>query len=151
MDGKKIDILMAQLAERYTALHKMRDRSMQFALWILGLSLGLAWLLISQITLNRTQMFVLGIFLFIIGILVLNFLRAINRGFNNNRDVMIKIETLLKLHEEGSYWSTEPVLPKEFSENKFRWSGHFPTLYLLIIAVFILLIILTFASPVKCN
>ena len=38
---KKLDVLLAQLQERYEALHKMRDRSMQFVLWILGLGLGI--------------------------------------------------------------------------------------------------------------
>ena len=36
-EEKKLEILLAQGQERYEALHKMRDRSMQFALWILGL------------------------------------------------------------------------------------------------------------------
>jgi hypothetical protein len=41
-EEKKIDVLLSQLQERYDALHKMRDRSMQFVLWILGFGLGLA-------------------------------------------------------------------------------------------------------------
>ena len=47
-EEKKLDVLLAQLQERYDALHKMRDRSMQFVLWILGLGLGMAWLLINE-------------------------------------------------------------------------------------------------------
>jgi hypothetical protein len=147
IEEKKIDVLMAQLQERYNALHKMRDRSVQFSLWILGLGLGLSWLLISQVTLNGTQMIILGAFLIIIGFLALNFLRAIERGFRKNREVMIKIETLLKLHEDGYYGSADSILPKEFLEKRVKWSGHFPTLYSLIITVFIFLIVLTFTNP----
>jgi hypothetical protein len=51
-EDQKIKVLMAQLEERYTASHKMRDRSMQFGLWILGLGLGMAWVLISKVTLT---------------------------------------------------------------------------------------------------
>jgi hypothetical protein len=51
-ENQKIKVLMAQLEERYTASHKMRDRSMQFGLWILGLGLGMVWVLISKVTLT---------------------------------------------------------------------------------------------------
>jgi len=78
-DDKKIEILLAQLEERYTALHKMRDRSMQFGLWILGFVLGMAWLLINEVTLNLLQIVTLAIFLAVVGLLSINFVRAIEQ------------------------------------------------------------------------
>lgn len=145
-EEKKLDILMAQLRERYTALHNMRDRSTHFALWILGLGLGLAWLLISQVRLSTLQAIELVLFLIAVGIFSINLTRAIERGFDNNRDVMVKIEKLLRLHEKGAYGPGDSILPKEFSDTRFKWSGHFPTLYMLMITVFLLLIILTLTN-----
>lgn len=146
-EDEKIKVLMAQLEERYAASHKMRDRSMQFGLWILGLGLGMAWILISKVTLTNPQKMFLLLFLIVVGFLSITFVRAIERGFKNNHDVIVKIETLLKLHEEGFYDLGGSILPKEFTKKVGRWSGHFQTLYSIMIAVFILLIILTCANP----
>jgi len=146
-EGEKIKILMAQLEERYAASHKMRDRSLQFVLWILGLSLGMAWVLISKVTLTNPQKIFLLLFLIVVGFLSITFVRAIERGFKNNHDLIIRLETLLKLHEKGFYDLACSILPEEFTEKVSRWSGHFQTLYSIMIAVFILLIILTCANP----
>jgi len=148
-DEKRVDILMAQLSERYGALHKMRDRSMNFTLWILGLGLALAWLLISEVTLNGWQACAVALFLFAIGFCSIVFIRAIHRGFNNNRDIVIRIERLLKLYEEDFYGPVGSVLPKEFSSRKCHWTGHFETLYFLIAVVFVWLVVLTFINPCK--
>jgi hypothetical protein len=148
-ENEKIKVLMAQLEERYAASHKMRDRSMQFALWILGLGLGMAWILISRVTLTNPQKVFLLLFLIVVGFLSIAFVRAIERGFKNNHDVIIKLETLLKLHEKGFYDPSDSILPKEFTEKVSRWSSHFQTLYSIMIAVFILLIILTCANPLR--
>jgi len=145
-EEKKLDILMAQLKERYTALHNMRDRSTHFALWIVGLGLGMAWLLISQVRLSTLQAIELVIFLIAVGIFSINLIRAIERGFDNNRDVMVKIEKLLRLYEKGAYGPGDSILPKEFSGTRFKWSGHFPTLYMLMTTVFVLLIFLTLTN-----
>ena len=47
-NDREPEILLAVLQERCAASHTMRARGMQFTLWISGLALGLAWLLISQ-------------------------------------------------------------------------------------------------------
>ena len=145
---KQIDILMAQLTERYSALHNMRDRSTNFGLWILGFGLGMSWLLIKKdVVLTNFQMWLVAIFIFVVGVLSINFIRAINRGFNNNLSIATKIETALKLYEQDYYELKETVLPKDFSKRRFRWSGHFFTLYSLMVAVFLFLIFLTFINP----
>jgi len=54
-EENKSNVLLAQLHDRYDALHKMRDRSMQFVLWILGLGLGMSWLLINETVLTYSQ------------------------------------------------------------------------------------------------
>ena len=46
-DNQKLQVLMIGLQERYHASHQIRGRSIQFALWISGMAIGLSWLLIS--------------------------------------------------------------------------------------------------------
>ena len=40
-EDSKIDILRDLLKERYEASHKMRDRSLKFAIWVLGFGIAL--------------------------------------------------------------------------------------------------------------
>ena len=148
-DEKRVDILISQLNERYGALHKMRDRSMHFTIWILGLGLALAWLLISEVTLSSWQPFVVTFFLVVFGFCSVVYLRAIQRGFNKNRDIVIRLERLLGLYDEDFYGNVGAVLPKDFLNKKLHWAGHFPTLYLLIAVVLVSLIVFTFINPCK--
>ncbi len=145
--GKEIDILLAQLQERYGACHKMRDRSTQFSLWILGFGLGMAWLLITGPALSIQQRTVVCLFLLSVGFVSFLFIHAIERGFNNNREIVIRLENSLKFYEAGSYGSEHSILPAEFLDKKAKWSGHFRTLYYLMGLVFVLLIILTIINP----
>jgi hypothetical protein len=148
-EEKKLEILLAQLQERYEALHKMRDRSMQFVLWILGLGLGMAWLLINKTVPTTEQKYAITSLLLVLGIMVWCFVYAIYRGFKANRRIMINIEKALKLYEKDYYGTPESVLPTEFSHQKIGWAGHFSTLYMLIIIVLITLIVLTWTNLCK--
>ena len=146
-EERKLDILLAQLQERYDALHKMRDRSMQFVLWILGLELGMGWLLLSDTMLTFPQRWLLVALLSFIGIVTWLFIRAIDRGFKTNRRVIIRIETALKFYEKGCYGMSDSILPPEFSREKTGWTAHFRMLYVLIIAVFLILVSLALTNP----
>jgi len=148
-EDTKLEILMAQLQERYNALHKMRDRSMQFVLWILGFALGIAWLLIREVTLNVWQKWAVFVLVIIIGIISFIFVRAIAQGFCKNRRIIISIESLLGLHETGFYGTSVSILPKSYSKDRPRCTDHFSTLYLLMAVIFGLLILLTFVNPSK--
>jgi hypothetical protein len=54
-DGRKFQVLLAELQERYAAAHKMRERGLQFVLWLSGIAIGLTWILISQKELTIIQ------------------------------------------------------------------------------------------------
>lgn len=149
LEGKKLDIHLAQLQERYDALHKMRDRSMQFALWILGFGLGMAWLLISEAGLTNSQKWAITVLLVVLGIVTFLFLYAMAEGFRINRQIAIRLETALGLYDENCYGIREAVLPQRFSCRKVGWRGHFKALYGLITVVFITLIVLTWTNPYK--
>lgn len=148
-EEKKLEILLVQLQERYEALHKMRDRSMQFVLWILGLGLGMAWLLINEIDLTCNQQKAITGLLILLGFTTFWFVYGIERGFKINRRTIIKIENVLKLHERDFYGIPEPILPIQFAKEKIKWTDHFKTLYVIIVTVFIALIVLTWANPCK--
>lgn len=148
-EEKKLDVLLTQLRDRYDALDRMRDRSMQFVLWILGLGLGIAWLLISKTVLTCIQQWAFTVLLILLGIGTFLFVYAIERGFQSNRQVTIRLETALKLYEQGFYGISDSVLPVEFSRQKVKWTGHFKTLYAIIFTVFISLIVLTWANICK--
>lgn len=148
-EEKKLEILLAQLQERYEALHKMRDRSMQFVLWILGFGLGMAWLLINEAALTCIQQWAITLLLVLLGIATFLFVCGIERGFEASRKIIIKLETVLKLYEQDFYTKKEFILPPEYADEKKRWTDHFKTLYVIIISVFITLIVLTWANLCK--
>jgi len=141
-EEKKLEVLLSQLHERYEAIHKMRDRSMQFVLWILGFGLGMAWLLINGAALTCSQQYAITVLLILLSVATLLFVRAIERGFKTNRQIVIKLETALKLYEQNFYNIPDPILPPHFTRTKTKWTDHFKTLYGLIIIVFLALVIL---------
>lgn len=51
-DDQKISVLTNMLSERYKAEHNMRDRSVNFTKWILGLGIALLWILLLKTDLN---------------------------------------------------------------------------------------------------
>ncbi len=148
-EERKLEVILSQLHERYEALHKMRDRSMQFVLWILGFGLGMAWLLINKASFTLAQKILISILLIILGVTTFYFVCSIGRGFNVTRQIIIKMETSLKLYDKNYYNISDSILPSEYSSKKTGLTGHFKTLNALIIVVLLSLIILTWANPCK--
>lgn len=148
-EEKKLDVLMAQLQERYDALHKMRDRSMQFVLWILGLGLGMAWLLIYNPSFTLEQKILISILLIILGATTLYFVFAIGQGFNITRQIIIRLEGSLKLYDKKCYDMSDSILPAKYSSKKTGMSGHFKTLNVLVLVVFLALMFLIWFSSCK--
>ncbi|RKX91888.1 MAG: hypothetical protein DRP84_10895 [Spirochaetes bacterium] len=128
-DNKKIDILLHLLSERYTASHRMRERSLNFAIWILGFGIAMIWMLLSEISLTFSQRIILTIFAVIIGCLTKKFLNSIEVGFDRNRNVMIKIEEVLRCYESNIYCNS-PLFPQEYKNLDRKETSHFISLYL---------------------
>jgi len=128
-DNKKIDILLHLLSERYTASHRMRERSLNFAIWILGFGIAMIWMLLSEISLTFSQKIILTIFAVIIGCLTKKFLNSIEVGFDRNRNVMIKIEEVLRCYESNVYCNS-PLFPQEYKNLDKKETSHFISLYL---------------------
>ena len=143
----KQEVLLAQLQERYNAMHNMRERSMQFVLWILGLGVGVAWLSINEAVFTFTQKSVLSFLLIAVGGVAVYFVYAIDLGFQKNRGIVIRIEDSLGFFNPKCTNISESILPKEYSSKNKRWNSHFSTLYILLLSFYLPLIILIWVNP----
>jgi|LSQX01.3.fsa_nt_gb small-conductance mechanosensitive channel len=139
-DKRKIDILINLLNERYDASHKMRERSLSFAVWILGLGIALIWLLLNMdISLSIFQKIILTIFIASIGCLTKKFLFSIETGFKNNREIMIRIEKILGFYEQDIYSKGESIYPESYKNVEDTKVSHFRSIYLWVYTIFIII------------
>jgi len=143
----KLKILLAELQERYAASHKIRERSLQFTLWISGMAVGLSWLLISQKILAFAQQIALTLLIVVLFGGALHFIMGLQRGFQNNRKAMITIERVLGMHEASVFLPNTPLLPPEYEKTEGKWSSHFCTLSVWLGLVTLALLILIWAHP----
>lgn len=146
-EDQKLQVLLAELQERYNSSHKIRERSIQFTLWISGMAIALGWLLISQKTLVLFQRIALTLLILAFFVGTLYFIMGLRRGFSKNREAMISSERALGMHDPGTYLKDRPLLPTEYSYMKRKWSEHFHTLYVWLILVALSLLILTWTCP----
>jgi hypothetical protein len=146
-EKQRLQVLLAQLGERYNAAHKIRERSTQFTLWISGMAIGLGWLLISQRALVLAQRVALSLLITALFAGTVYFIKGLRRGFQKNREIMIRIERILKMHEPGIYLENGPLLASEYGLTNRKWSDHFHTLYIWLVLVAFSLIILTWTCP----
>ncbi|MEW6666828.1 MAG: hypothetical protein AB1512_16625 [Thermodesulfobacteriota bacterium] len=145
--SQRLQVLLAQLQERYNAAHKIRERSTQFTLWISGMAIGLGWLLISQRALVLAQRIALSLLIAALFAGTVYFMMGLRRGFQKNRKTMIRIERALGLHEAGIYLENGPLLASEYGLTNRKWSDHFHTLYIWLVLVAVSLLILTWTCP----
>lgn len=129
-DDKKVDILLSLLNERYDASHKMRERSLNFAIWILGFGIGITWILLDNVNLLVSQKIILTMFISIIGVLTKNFLSCIEKGFNSNKDVMITLEDALGCYEQERYIAGKSLYPDKYKNFDCNKTSHFNSLYI---------------------
>lgn len=144
----KTHIVQDLLNQRYQSEHLMRQRSTDFTKWILGIGVGLLWIILSKDTITLCQTIVLSSFIIIFTSLATYFLYEICRGFMNNRMIIIKLESTLGFYETNAYSKDSTILPivyKESSNQKIP--SHFKTLFALLIVIGILLLITILMVP----
>jgi len=146
-DNQKLQVLMMGLQERYNASHQIRGRSIQFALWISGMAIGLSWLLIFQTSLGLFQRIALTLLIGTLFSGTIYFMAGLRRGLSNNRKAMVRCESALLMYESGVYLADKPLLPKEYKKTEKKWSDHFRTIYVWLILVALSLVILTWSCP----
>lgn len=131
---QKVQVLLAELSERYNASHLIRERSTQFNLWIIGLALGLAWLLISHGGLSFTQKASLTALTASLLGASLVFLSGLAQGAINNRKALIRVEEALGMYLEGVYIEKDTLLPPQYKViKKSRDNLSFANLVLLLV------------------
>jgi hypothetical protein len=146
-EDQKLQVLLVELQERYNASHKIRERSVNFVLWISGMAIGLGWLLISQKALFLSQRIALTLLILALSAGTIYFIMGLRRGFIKNREAMIQNERALGMHDTGVYLEDSPLLPAEYSDTNKKWSDHFHTIYVWLILVSLSLFILTWTCP----
>lgn len=128
----------------------MRQRSLAFTTWILGFGIALSWILLSQVTLNLTQKIIFTTFVVLLGSFTIIFLYSIEKGFNSNRKVIIKLEEALGCYRSNEYCDNEPLFPEDYKNLKRKGTWHFISLYIWISLISVLLIIFIWFDPI-CN
>ncbi len=148
-DDKKVDILLNLLKERYEASHKMRERSLSFAVWIMGFGIALIWILIGGPSLGLWQKIVLTGFVLVASALTRKFLKSIESGFKNNHEVMVRIEDILGCYEKNSYVETESLFPEKYKHLSNKDTSHFGSIYVWLVGMGVALILMIWLSPCK--
>lgn len=143
----KVQIVLSSLQERYNASHKIRERSVQFVLWLSGLAVGLGWILISEQIFTFYQKIALTLLITALFVGALCFLWGLMKGANNNRNTLIRHEEALKMYESGVYLPDKSLLPEAYCKINLRWTDHFCTLFIWLIVMAMSLIILTWTCP----
>lgn len=151
-EDEKPKILQDLLNQRYQAEHLMRQRSADFTKWILGLGIGLLWIILSKAQLTMTQKLITSIFVVSFTVGTIYFLREICKGFVNNKKVIIKLESLLGFYKSGVFCDGQSILPPEYKESQNKKApSHFKSLYTLLIVLCIFLLVVIFSNPVEKN
>ena len=146
-EGRKFQVLLAELQERYAAAHKMRERGLQFVLWLSGIAIGLTLILISQKELTVIQKGTLSALVTVLFIGALHIISGLRRGFKKNRETMIRIEEALGLHQDNCYLKESSLLPTDYRSTKHKWTDHFSTLLIWLALLAISILVLTWAGP----
>jgi hypothetical protein len=146
-DDQKIQVLLIQLQERYAAAHKMRERSTKFAIWLSGMAIGLAWLLISHQTLAFFQRIALTLLITTLWTGAGVFILGLRKGFQSNRRAMISSEVALGMYETDLYLQEDSLLPAAYEQIKRKWNDHFSTLCVWLCVVALSLLILAWTCP----
>jgi len=138
----KIDILLNILNERYHAAHQMRERSLKFAMWILGfVAVAVPWLLFQR-GLCLSQKVALTVLITMLGAATFLFVRAIHVGFNKNWEVIIKLEEALGCYEKNLFINSIQLFPEEYRNiRKISSRSHFSLIYIWIIMASIVTVI----------
>lgn len=118
-DGKKVDVLLVALAERYTSLHHIRQRVESVGLWAMGLSLAAGgWMLQSGMTPSICVKLISGAGVIVaFSVLRLVYLADLRRGFCGQQRVAVSIERALGLFSRDAFDLTgETIYPEKWKD-----------------------------------
>jgi hypothetical protein len=146
--GKKVDVLLMALKERYESMHSIRGRVQDVGIWTLGLMFAAGgWLIASPDVIQPDQKYIYAAAIGIAFVILrFWFLRDLQNGFESQQRAAAHIEKTLKLFEPGYYGGTESIYPVawEHAGTKHGRGHFFRTTYLLIYAGIIFLLLVLF-------
>ncbi len=142
-DDKKVEILLTLWREKHEAAHKMRERSQSFALWVLGAGLTLGWILLNGSPWPLGKNIALTAMIFVLWKTASGFIKCIEKGFDNNKDVMVKAEEALGFYAKDMYFQGDSLLPQDYKTACCKETSHFCSLskWLNVVAVLLAVII----------
>jgi len=144
---QKFEVLIGQLEERYGAAHKIRERSTHFTLWITGMAIGLAWLLINDCVLGVGQRISLTVFTAALFFGACFLLKGLFRGAAINRATLARVEAALSLYDKDAYLPGESILPAAYRDPKPAKSHDCCTLLVWICIVAVALVAIIWTAP----
>lgn len=151
-DEYKGEILLAMLEHRYSAIERIRDRVYSFAIWTIGIFLGVAGLVLEgSLRPNLSTKGFLALAVLLALAAVVFYIRDLEKGFRNQFRVAIRIETLLGFYEKGAYDSEGELYPASWAKaGTVTGQGRlFPTTYLLLcLAAIVLIVTVSLAGTV---
>lgn len=136
---QKVSILLAALEERYKSIHTIRERVQSTGVWALGLLVAASGTLFQSeinLPLPITIFCVIGV-LFSLGVLRFMYLENLERGFNKQLRVAVRLEKALGLFSVGIFDNEDTsVYPDEWKNaGSGKGAGKFfETTYLLLYA-----------------
>lgn len=148
-DQDKVKILLALLGRRYEGIERIRERVYNLSIWTLGIFLGAAGLIVqgdvqldwpAKVFLATGAAFALMVILF--------YIKDLERGFRTQFQVAVQIEELLGLTQEGFFGPGEALYPSEWKKaGTKKGKGHFfRNTYLLLCLGALLLLVAIGAS-----
>ena len=133
------ETLHNELAERRRALSEIRSTVYKFVAAVSAAGITLFWLLLTECDLSLAQTISLSIFVIAMAVFVHLFLTSLQKGFQKNREIMIKLETRLGLHD-GS------LLPDEYKSAKKKSSDFIPMAKIFILFVSIAIVVVSWVQ-----
>lgn len=125
--------LRDELAERRRALSEIRGTAYKIVAVVSAAGIVLFWLLLTECNLTISQTIALSIFVIAMTGFVYFFLNSLHKGFQKNRETMVKLETRLGLYNNK-------LLPMDYQCTKEKSTDfmHMTKWFILFVAVAIL-------------
>lgn len=148
-DDKKVDVLISALEERYSSIHKIRDRVQSTGIWVLGVLLAVSGFLIQ----SDIYFSCLEKFLIVCGVLatigaIFYYLKDLETGFKGQMRTAARLESALGFYQKKFFSDSEDSLyPESWSKaGTSESSGNFFTSTYLLLGVgfFFLLVTIIF-------
>ena len=132
---QKVEILIALLERRYTAIDGIRERVYALSIWTMGVFLGAASLVVQgDLALSWPRRAFLAMAVIVALGVILYYVRDLERGFRTQFRAAVRIERLLGLYEPGAFDPDAPLYPSEWARAGTEFAGgrFFRNTYLLL-------------------